>query len=219
VLYFPPSVQTPLFNKGGDVDFSLRTMGGVEASLCYSPVNHLFVSGLGSWYSLRSDSGEHAYHRYGELGVGTYTTLSRKLHLELSGGYGTGFAVGYGRDAPFESHGAAWEVSGSYHRWFGQFAIAFRRLDTIGSKADQNENDLALVARVTNVRFPRISWPQGDSTGYGWFFEPVLVLRYGVRVLQVEAQVGVSTWEGGRGFEVIDPYVFVGFHLPLHEIF
>jgi hypothetical protein len=194
-------------------------MGGLEAGICYSPVNHLFLSGLGSWYDDRSDSSEHAYHRYGELGIGAYTTLSQKLHLELSGGYGTGAALGFGRYASIESRGPAWGVSGSYRRWFGQFAFGFKRLDTVSKAVDQKETEVALVARVTNVRFPRISWPQGDSTGYGWFLEPALVVRYGVRVCQFEAQVGLSTWEAGRGFDIVDFYTFLGIHFPLHEIF
>lgn len=218
-LYAPPQAHAPLFDHGGSADLSLlANFHSYDLRGAYSPVNHLMFCALGSWYANLSDSGEHASHNYREFGAGAYTTFAPGVRGEFLLGYGWGNATGFGRDSRNGPESPAWQVTGAYSRYFGQLTLGFKREMNFAGVPGSPQS-LGVILRVADVRFSSINWPQGDSTGTGWFIEPTVVLRIGPRAVQFETQFGLSTREGGKGFDVENPYLSIGAHLTLDEIF
>lgn len=218
-LYSPPAAHAPLFDSAGGVDITLLSniIGSIDPRVAYSPFDHLMLFGAGSWYDARSDSGTHAYHAYGEFGIGGYTALSPRLTGEVSIGGGYGKAVGFDREEFTAHEEPARLVSGSYRRYFGQLALGYRtRRD---SSPTTLQSSYTVVFRASTVRFDHISKPDSTTSGSGWFLEPILVSRIGQPALQFECQIGFTSSADGFGFGVVSPFLLIGVNTSLHHLF
>lgn len=91
-IYVPTSVNTPLFEEEGEVQFSAYTgTHQIQARIAYPPVNH-----LGLMFNTAFNNQRNQYWFYNdksthfELGVGYYSKISKNFVFETYGGYGKG---------------------------------------------------------------------------------------------------------------------------------
>lgn len=91
-IYVPTSINTPLFEEAGEVQFSGYTgTHQLQARIAYTPVNHIGLMFNTAFNNHRYlDWFYNDKSTFFELGIGYYSKLSENFVFETYGGYGKG---------------------------------------------------------------------------------------------------------------------------------
>ena len=119
-VYAPMQPVMPLVRQRGDIEAgaSLQPSGRLEAQAAYSPLPHCVVAGAGTW-ATRLDQQNYLVSRQGEVGLGSYWSLTPKWLLSTLAGGGTAYT-----DRQYTFWGTE-RRAGSYSKAFGQVGLAY----------------------------------------------------------------------------------------------
>ena len=184
----------------GGVDLGANV--DAHAQVAFSPLPHVFVFGSGTAFMDGNQSDGVLRRKRGILGVGTYFSLSDRLTVDLSGGFGRARqsgngAVGASGSAAFcfivpipgcatPSTRAEYGYTAATKEAFGQAALGYRA---------SNGSRTAVVLRVTHARFRGVTTTPDalPSPSRDLFFEPSLLRRFAFTgPLHLDLQAGVS---------------------------
>lgn len=187
-IYSPTVPSTPLVQKGQmEVVASMRTFLSLDASVAYSPVNHLLISSEGA---VRNTGGNEVVsgvktrftdvHRQVSLGLGAYHEFgpARALYAAAVGGIGVA-------DANVHNGllGNLSEYKANYTRYYGQVYIAQRGNFVTGGGS----------LRATWLHYNTLlldNAPVGPASRF--YVEPNLFIRAGKGALQTQLTLGIS---------------------------
>lgn len=219
ILYAPPAAQIPISAETGEGELAFHWgKNGIDLNGSYSPVEHLELTALGSYFDRLDDSLEHSKHSYMELGAAGYTELAESVTGSFSAGVGFGDATGVGGEDDTTQPGAGLRtVSGSYLRPFAQLGLGYARPRRGEGPFDILE--LGVAARLAWVRFASLQGPEGTRSAEGLFLEPLAIGRIGYNAVQLEVQTGFTVQYGSSDVKAIESFSTIGLHLSLNEIF
>jgi len=176
-LYLPATRNAPLFDEGGEAQFSGYLSGaGLEAQAAYALTDNIAITGSYEYASQKKTSNNVEYTRknnYAEFGLGLYNT-TRSLKWEVLAGYGFG-------------EGTSSDVYYFFAQEFGQGAetVATGKMTRIFFQPSIGTNN-----RSTNLSFtPKVSWVDYSEFTSGTvtemptedpiiFLEPAVTLKF-----------------------------------------
>lgn len=230
--YVPPSWQTPLFKKAGEVHLAAQGSLGSDAATSvgaqagWAFTDNLMVLGTGSFASKDEERNIKHRHAYGELALGYYLPLDISsanlsvcsFSVEVIGGAGLGSTAG-DFDFPFSSSDPVngfvsaplrSAATAEYHRYFVQLNLALSTIGKLQSLTPAATLETGIGLRVAFLRYFNL---RRDSDGLlgsasAVFPEPVYFVRFGSPVFRIDFQLGfVWTKANSAPFD-FDPLQF-----------
>lgn len=215
-VYRPVRVSTMTLTEAREVRASASTgFEGNDVQLAFAPIRYVGIYGhLNRFHrnSFGTPREERIYHRSQEAGLGFWYLFDNNIHIEASGGYGTGagqmrpFSVGIGISRNAETYFSDY-YSGDYRSQLGgeyqkvvlnaglgwvksNFDISFHLRYTEGSF---NELRAYVINKRTGVREENPNWTGPVERSNFAYVDPVITIRGGFETIKFMVQGGVSS--------------------------
>lgn len=182
-VYVPNVVNVPLHNNKDELQIACYTgIAGIDPQISYAISDDIALMCNGSFVrrgEIGSDNFRH--QNFLELGLGYFSSISKKGRFEVYGGGGYG-------SLQSKYSGSLWDDYNdvSLIRYFVQPAIGIR--SAFG--------DISFASRFVFVHYN-----QANIVAMGAFAEPVITMKVGYRYVKAVAQLGFS-------LPVVNPSLF-----------
>lgn len=233
-LYLPSPAVTTMFDGAGDIEVGgFVGTSGIDLQLAASPIDHVSLALSGSYAPESANDTDYAhYHRYGELALGFYThnvwpfgrEEGESMQLGLMAGAGIGES-GSTWFLPFQLTPTGpvpppagvdvtlYRMEGSYTRYYIRTLFGYEEPSfSAGMVIGAGWLDYHLRRSVDSLQPPAKGMRHAEFFFFG---------RYKLDVVELEAQLGVSTG-GAVDSTIVDlsgACLSLGARLPLGKFF
>ncbi|HEX2984090.1 MAG TPA: hypothetical protein VHO28_11160 [Ignavibacteriales bacterium] len=182
-VYVPNAVNVPMLDKAGDVQLGAHTgINGFDLQASAAITDNFAVMLNGAFLSETGDTNNYRKRKFGEIGLGYFTSFREMGRFEVYAGYGVGKTSAMD---DFEIPGV-WTnyAEGSYSRIFVQPSIGM----------ESKVVDFGLAMRVAYVQIYSLKNKVDDINfeENSTYYEPVVFVRVGAPPVKLSFQWGFS---------------------------
>jgi hypothetical protein len=212
----------PLFHNRGEISGgAYTTTSGNGGTIAYSPLDHFGVAA--SFIDSRDDRGGNpTYERIRDVAAVYYSAdnvSGERFRFEAVAGFGDGVNNTYAFDGFFSLRESPWiPVEAAYNRYFLQVTLGQSDPAHDGSADDLSSFEGGIALRISMLKYSKfISDGVAQAPPSLGVFEPITVIRYGLKNVKAELEFGASLPFGEQSdWKCV--YLGLGIHVVLGRI-